>query len=161
MVRLSEYFCPSLPVLGTDNSPGCVKRFEELAKKQGVLFGDHGMVGAGTVTKLSTDIFDPQLYEKHGQAFAGGRRPLVYHQGLLEHFPDDKIKELLELQLAHSFAVIFSIPSVFYGRQDFGDERLLTREQWQEMLLPFDVIQLDYYDKKRHILGILKGGLYV
>lgn len=85
---------------------------------------------------------------------------IIYHQGLLEHFSDTKIKELLELQTKNSFAVIFSVPSFFYSRQDFGDERLLTIEQWQEILIPFNLIKLEYYDDKKHILGILKGGFY-
>jgi len=98
------------------------------------------------------DIFDDRLYRP--------QHDLIYHQGLLEHLPDNKIKELLRLQAANSFAVIFSVPSKFYGKQDFGDERLLTLQEWKKILAPFEIYQLRYYDDNRHILGILKGGLY-
>lgn len=115
------------------------------AKQLSLLHGDCALIS-------KHDIFDPDVY---ADGFG-----LVYHQGLLEHFSDDKIQELLKLQVKHSFAVIFSVPSFCYGYQDFGDERLLSIEQWQEVLSPFDVLSLEYYDNKRHILGILKGDFY-
>jgi len=98
------------------------------------------------------DIFDSSIYKTEPQ--------LIYHQGLLEHLSDDEIKQLLNLQTTNSFAVIFSVPSKFYGKQDFGDERLLTLEEWKKILKPFEIHQLRYYDDNRHILGILKGGSY-
>lgn len=162
MIRFAEIF-RNIPILGTDSSPGCLKRFEKLATEKNVLMpqqGEKGMSGAGTLTKAHPDIFDSKLYEHHGMVIAHGERLLIYHQGLLEHFSDEKIQELLKLQTENSFAVVFSIPSKFYGKQDFGDERLLTLEEWEKILKPFEIYQLRYYDDNKHILGILKGGFY-
>ena len=157
MVRLAEIF-PEIDIFGIDSSPGCRQRFESLAKDRGLEFSGKRIFG--TLTKISSDIFDPKLYEKDGVPLVAGQHPLIYHQGLLEHFSDEKIQELLELQTKNSYAVIFSVPSKFYGKQDFGDERLLALEEWKEILEPFKIYQLRYYDKNRHILGILKGGFY-
>lgn len=142
---------PGVDIAGIDASPGCRERMKQLAEKQG-LFKSRSHVQ--NMWKEYPDIFEPRLYETLDKTF------LVYHQGLLEHFSNDKIKELLELQTAHSFAVIFSVPAKDYGRQDFGDERLLTLKEWEKILEPFEVLQIRYYDDNRHILGILKGGLY-
>jgi|GEM_PF-2658670 len=161
MVALYEFLHSeiyNLSIVGVDNSAGCVKRFEELVEKKGFDFLSDGKILA-TINKISDDIFNSKVYE--GSIFASTKHGLIYHQGLLEHFSDAKIKELLELQTQNSFAVIFSIPSFFYGKQDFGDERLLTIEQWQEILTPFDFLRLEYYDDKKHIIGILKGDFYV
>ena len=107
--------------------------------------------GANTFFQLG-DAFSAETYQPNYD--------LIYHQGLLEHLSDDKIKELLELQTANSFAVIFSVPSIDYGRKDFGNERLLELKEWKGILSDFDILKLFPYDQGKHILGILKGRLY-
>lgn len=140
-VALKKELLFEVDVCGIEASPVLLARAEKLADELDTIV----LIGLG-------DMFDSEIYER--------RYGVIYHQGLLEHFPDDKIKELLELQTANSCAVIFSIPSKFYGKQDFGDERLLTLKTWEKILKPFEVIQIRYYDDNKHILGILKGGLY-
>jgi len=70
---------------------------------------------------------------------------VVYHQGLLEHFTDDKIRTLLREQLRVGQVVVFSVPCQTYGRRDIGDERLLTKDEWEEILSSFRVVQTQYY----------------
>lgn len=157
MLRLAESIS-DIDILGVDNSLKCQIRFEELVKEQHPALIEPENRLFGTVNQsITSDIFDENLYIQFASTI---QKATIYHQGLLEHFSNDKIQRLLNLQVEFSDAVIFSIPSFFYGRQDFGDERLLTIEQWQEILIPFDLIELKYYDDKKHILGILKGGFY-
>jgi len=68
---------------------------------------------------------------------------LCVSQGFFEHFGDAQIRELLNVQLRVARQVAFSVPNAAYGRQDFGDERLLTRPQWDDLLreLGFDVVE--------------------
>lgn len=128
---------------GIESSKNLIRRAEDLSSEDIPIFPHQG------------DIFDATKY------YSGESKPdIIYHQGLLEHFSDEKIRELLELQTKNSYAVIFSVPSKFYGKQDFGDERLLILKEWKEILEPFEVYQLKYYDNNKHILGILKGGFY-
>lgn len=142
MINLSKKLAQR--IVGIDISEILVKRAKELAEEK-----------EATIEAIQADAFNPEVWQSMGV-----EKVLLYHQGLLEHFPDIKIREILQAEIDNSFAVIFSVPSFFYGRQDFGDERLLTIEQWQEILIPFDLIKLEYYDDKKHILGILKGGFY-
>lgn len=71
---------------------------------------------------------------------------VIFHQGFLEHFSDDDIKRLLCEQLRVASCVLASVPSSTYcfpaGLR--GDERLMTIEEWQEILPDFDV-QAMYY----------------
>lgn len=147
MVRIASEL--DTAVTGIESSKILIKRATKLADEKEV-----------SILIMEGDVFDSDFYSVRNSLIAPFSPLIIYHQGLLEHFPDAKIKELLELQIKNSFAVIFSVPSFFYSRQDFGDERLLTIEQWQEILIPFDLIKLEYYDDKKHILGILKGGFY-
>lgn len=135
----------NIGVVGIESSSILIERAEKLATEKRAL----------SIAIEKDDIFNPEMYER------SRRKPwLIYHQGLLEHFSDKKIVELLRLQTENAFAVIFSVPSKFYGRQDFGDERLMVIDQWAAILSDFDLLKLEYYDNQRHILGILKGAFY-
>jgi ubiquinone/menaquinone biosynthesis C-methylase UbiE len=52
-------------------------------------------------------------------------------QGLMEHFDDASIGELLREQLRVCRSVVFSVPSDRYPRQDVGDERLMSPSDWR------------------------------
>ncbi len=141
VIALKKKLFFDVDVCGIENSPALLAKAEKLADKLDAIV----LIGLG-------DMFLSKTYDRmYG---------IVYHQGLLEHLSNDKIYELLKLQTKKSRAVIFSVPSKFYGKQDFGDERLLILEEWKEILESFEVYQLRYYDNNKHILGILKGGFY-
>lgn len=147
MIRLAQEI--NLTVAGIEQSELLI----ECAKKLALEMKAHILIEQG-------NIFDVALILPEFVPGSGDSNNVIYHQGLLEHFSNEKIWELLRLQTKNSFAVIFSVPSKFYGKQDFGDERLLTLKEWKEILKPFEVYQLRYYDNNKHILGILKGGFY-
>ena len=83
---------------------------------------------------------------------------IVYSQGLLEHFDNEGIVALLTEQLEFARkGLIFSIPSINYPNQDYGDERLLDLFEWEKILSPFGdkLVELYYYDQKLHIMGMI------
>ena len=78
----------------------------------------------------------------------------------MEHYADQEIIEILKQQLQYALkAVVFSVPTKTYGRIDFGDERLLTIEEWESILEPFkkDLSELNYYEEQRHLMGVIKA----
>jgi SAM-dependent methyltransferase len=70
---------------------------------------------------------------------------LCFSQGFFEHFNDDDIRKLLREQLRVAKAIIFSVPAFWYPKQDFGDERLMKKEDWSEILSQFKVEEAAYY----------------
>jgi SAM-dependent methyltransferase len=66
--------------------------------------------------------------------FADGSFGVAVSQGLMEHFSDDAITELLGEQLRVCRSVVFSVPSDRYPRQDVGDERLMSPERWRAIV---------------------------
>lgn len=73
---------------------------------------------------------------------------LVFHQGLLEHFSDEQIGELVREHLRVAPVVLVSVPNNFYPRKDFGDERLMSKRQWEQILAPFKVSLSHNYSLK-------------
>ncbi len=59
---------------------------------------------------------------------------LCFSQGFFEHFNDKEINSLIDEQLKTADSIIFSVPSYNYQSKDFGNERLLKREEWLELL---------------------------
>jgi hypothetical protein len=91
----------------------------------------------------------------------------VYSQGFFEHFDDASIEALVREQLRVGRRVYISVPNARYGVQDFGNERLLTRAEWDRLLrrLGFRVVfSCDYGPSnklrpqpKAHYLAVLTG----
>lgn len=77
--------------------------------------------------------------------FEDNRFDLCFSQGFFEHFDDDNITKLLGEQLRVSNVVIFSVPTFWYPSQDFGDERLMKKEGWLEILSELKVDKAVYY----------------
>jgi len=74
---------------------------------------------------------------------------LIFHQGLLEHFSDAEIRQMLTEHLRCAPTVIVSVPNHWYSKKDFGNERLMTKAQWEMVLSPFKVVKSYYYSLKR------------
>lgn len=67
-------------------------------------------------------------------AFPDGAFDAVFSQGFFEHFSDDEIARLLAEQSRVARYVVISVPNRSYAVQDFGNERLLTRAEWEALL---------------------------
>jgi SAM-dependent methyltransferase len=92
---------------------------------------ERNRVFRGRVTLLAGDAFNLPFED---DAF-----DVVYNQGFFEHFSDEDIRRLVGECLRVARALVFKVPNANYPRQDFGDERLLTREQWERILSPFEL----------------------
>jgi SAM-dependent methyltransferase len=59
---------------------------------------------------------------------------LAYHQGVLEHFPDEQIVQALREQAHVAEWVIFDVPNHRCSDRPFGDERLLSPSHWRRLI---------------------------
>lgn len=72
---------------------------------------------------------------------------VTFAHGVLEHFSDTVIRRMVARQRRVSRWVIHYVPSAKYAAPSFGDERLLTAEQWQVVASPSSIIPFnDGYD---------------
>ncbi len=91
-----------------------------------------------------------------GQEFA-----LAYHQGVLEHFPDEQIVQALREQARVAQWVIFDVPNHRYGARPFGDERLLSPAHWRRLIREADLELVAEYGRDVHRwLYLLPFGLF-
>ncbi len=74
---------------------------------------------------------------------------VCFSQGFFEHFADGDIRKLLMEQLRVCRRVLFSIPSFWYPRQDFVDERLMKKEDWLRILSEFKLEKASYYSGRK------------
>lgn len=80
-------------------------------------------------------------------------------QGFFEHFNDSEILSLLDEQLRVAPQVIFSVPSYYYPVKNFGNERLITLEEWLR-IMETHMVDAFYYgpslDTSKGLFGNLK-----
>ena len=124
-------------IIGADNNEKVINKASKLSEK---LNGNVEFVKADAynlVDKFGTDHFD-----------------IIFSQGFFEHFNDNEIKKLINEQLKVGKVIFISVPSNFYPRKDLGNERLLSVNEWKEILdnsnIQFDFIK--YYG--RELFGI-------
>jgi len=126
-------------VTGIDNSESIINQAQTLIDKYG---------NKNIVNFIKTDAFN--LRFEHCQF------DVAFSQGFFEHFNDSEIKTLIEQQLFCSKYVALSIPSLWYPNKDFGDERLMKLESWENILSNYSIIDSFYYSQtKRHIRHFL------
>lgn len=59
---------------------------------------------------------------------------VAHSSGVLEHFEDNKIVELINEQLRVADTVIFSVPSQYFEKKMLGNERFLSRKSWRRII---------------------------
>jgi len=61
---------------------------------------------------------------------------ITHSSGVLEHFQDNAIVELLEEQLRVSDRVVFAVPTPYFAEHQKmnGDERFLSRKKWRDLI---------------------------
>ena len=116
-------------VVGVDNDPEVLARVVEKSAGQSGL--EYRLEEAFTL----------------GEVFPSGAFDVAFSQGFFEHFSDEQIRSLCSQQLAVAHRVVFSVPSRWYPNQDFGDERLLGADTWEEILRPVGRVSARYYDE--------------
>jgi SAM-dependent methyltransferase len=72
---------------------------------------------------------------------------LIHSHGVLEHFSNEEIKMIIDNQKCFNVPIIHYVPSWKYRTPSFGDERLLTAENWKNICNPDKIIEFnDGYD---------------
>lgn len=104
---------------------------------------DHNACLHGNANFAAMDAFN--------LAVPAGAFDAVFSQGFFEHFSDDEIARLLAEQTRVARYVVISVPNRSYGVQDFGNERLLSREEWEALFarLGYRVLVSRDYAPKR------------
>ena len=101
------------------------------------------------IARQNNASFDGRVTFKEADAynlpFGDNHFAICFSQGFFEHFDDRNIKKLLKEQLRVSNVVVFSVPTFYYPDQEFGDERLISREDWLKILSEFKVDKAVYY----------------
>jgi ubiquinone/menaquinone biosynthesis C-methylase UbiE len=70
---------------------------------------------------------------------------LSFSQGLLEHLDNKTIIDIVsEAKRAVNGKILFSVPSINFPEQDFGNERLLYPREWKTILAEFNA-KAQYY----------------
>jgi SAM-dependent methyltransferase len=118
-----SYFIPN--VVGIDNNVKLVEK----ARKDNSRFRGHAHFLIRDAFKLD---------------FLDGTFDVCFSQGFLEHFTNEEICLLTEKQLRIAKIIVASVPSIFYSAKDRGDERLMSIEEWREVLKNFNT-SLFYY----------------
>ena len=68
---------------------------------------------------------------------------LIHSHGVLEHFSDEQIRTIIRNQLALTPHLVHYVPGAKYEHPSFGDERLLTPEQWSKICKPDQIIEFN------------------
>jgi len=72
---------------------------------------------------------------------------LIHSHGVLEHFSDAEIRTIIGNQLRLANTLVHYVPGAKYQKPSFGDERLLTTNQWQQICSPDEIVEFnDGYD---------------
>jgi len=79
-----------------------------------------------TLTIRQMDMFHLEFPENHFD--------VVIHQGVMEHFGDDKIVEALSEQQRVARYVIFDVPNNRDNEKHYGDERFLSLARWRTLI---------------------------
>lgn len=103
-----------------------------------------------------------ELADAFNLPYEEGDFDVAFSQGLLEHFSDEEIIRMLEEQLRVARTVVFSVPNNFYGQQDVGNERLLTKEDWEQIVSSFQVAESEnyYFVRSRRLLYRRRPQMY-
>ena len=80
---------------------------------------------AAAVAIYRDDIFKPSFAVE-----------IIHSHGVLEHFSDVQIHNILERQRREAKVVVHYVPLIGWGHQSYGDERLLPIDHWKEIHKP-------------------------
>jgi ubiquinone/menaquinone biosynthesis C-methylase UbiE len=94
--------------------------------------------------------------------FSDKQFSVAHSSGVLEHFDDGKIVQLINEQLRVADTIVFSIPSLYFDNKMLGDERFLPRIEWRRIISTSNakiVEESGYHYKplKKRLLDIAKS----
>ena len=89
-------------------------------------------------------VIQGNIFENHGKV------DCIFSHGVIEHFSDNQIFDILNRQKAEAKRVIHYVPTNGYSTPSFGDERLMPIEWWIKNFKP--VSHLIFNDNKDLVL---------
>lgn len=86
---------------------------------------------------------------------------VTHSSGVLEHYSDDEIIQMINEQLRVSDYCIFSVPTTYFEKKMLGNERFMKRKEWEKIILKSNgiIIKNSGYHYKtfdKRILDIIK-----
>lgn len=91
------------------------------------------------LTELNSDdrtqIFKHDILDEFG-----GRFDLIHSHGVLEHLPIEGISATIRNQLKMSSNLVHYVPTKAYLGKSFGDEKLMSVDEWVKLVSPTRVI---------------------
>lgn len=126
-------------VTGLDSNAVQVQRAKMLNKEMGT-----------KVRFINFDVF--KLNDKEIEKF-----DLSFSQGLLEHFTDEDIKKIIKAQFKISPVVAFSVPLDKFGHQSRGDERLLSQDEWKQLIKGYKIVYWSTFAKEKQLICVIKN----
>jgi len=132
--------------------------YEELARRgytMTALEKDKGVIDSARASLKQVNVFpDIRAGDTFNLKGHKDKADMVYHQGLFEHFSDADILRMIREQFKVAPRVVFSVPSAYYPTRDFGNERLMTIEDWRRIVGQFRIVHSEYYggDGRFHVL---------
>lgn len=85
-----------------------------------------------------------------------GRYDLIHSHGVLEHFSDSDIINILTKQASLTDVIIHYVPTNGYTNPSFGDERLMPVERWADILSDFNPHLIPFNEGKDLIIKIIQ-----
>jgi SAM-dependent methyltransferase len=68
---------------------------------------------------------------------------VIISHGSLEHFEDSSIRRIIASQRSRARHVVHYVPSHKYNKPSFGDERLMSPEEWRDIALPDEIVEFN------------------
>ena len=80
----------------------------------------------------------------------------VFSQGLLEHFSDKDIQKIIARSFALGNVVAFSVPLDKFGHTSRGDERLLPKGHWRNLVSKYKVLHWSTFAGDKQLAAVIK-----
>lgn len=102
------------------------------------------------MAKINCAVLEAEIEFKEGDAFKipypDNSFNLTYSEGLLEHYNDKAIHELLAEQFRVAPIVVVGVPLKGCKGITFGNERWLTPEEWEEIIGGYPALKAFSYE---------------
>ena len=59
---------------------------------------------------------------------------VTHSSGVMEHYSDEEIVEIINEQLRVSDVCVFSVPTSYFEKKMLGNERFMKRNKWREII---------------------------
>ena len=129
---------------GMDLEEGMIKQTKELSKR---------LTKTNPVKPVLGNIKDIPYKDKYFS--------VTHSSGVMEHYSDKEIVQMINEQLRVSDVCVFSVPSKYFDKPMLGNERFMTKEEWLKIISKSkgEVIKTFGYHYKpfgKRVLDIIK-----